>query len=85
MHLRFLDGLQLHSSLLTILGIIILAIIIKKMTELSKMEVFRLVSVLVLTLLITVFWSFFELAGTAITLFAENVNLTFLMRHKQMP
>ena len=62
-----------------ILGIIILAIIIKKMTELSKMEFFRLVSVLVLTLLITVFWSFFELAGTAITLFAErNVNLTFL-------
>ena len=49
------------------------------MTELSKMEIFRLVSVLVLTLLITVFWSFFELAGTAITLFAErNVNLTLL-------
>ena len=43
------------------------------------MEVFRLVSVLILTLLITVFWSFFELAGTAITLFAErNVNLTLL-------
>ena len=43
------------------------------------MENFRLASVLVLTLLITVFWSFFELAGTAITLFAErNVNLTLL-------
>jgi POT family proton-dependent oligopeptide transporter len=49
------------------------------MMELSRMEVFRLLSVLVLTLLITVFWSFFELAGTAITLFAErNVNLTLL-------
>jgi POT family proton-dependent oligopeptide transporter len=49
------------------------------MTELSRMEVFRLLSVLVLTLLITVFWSFFELAGTAITLFAErNVNLTLM-------
>ncbi len=38
-----------------------------------------MVSILVLTLLITVFWSFFELAGTAITLFAErNVNLTLI-------
>ena len=77
--LEVLEGFQLHSSLLTVLGIVILGIIIKKMMELSRMEVFRLVSVLVLTLLITVFWSFFELAGTAITLFAErNVNLTLL-------
>jgi POT family proton-dependent oligopeptide transporter len=77
--LEVLEGLQLHSSILTVLGVIILGIIIKKMMELSRMEVFRLVSVLVLTLLITVFWSFFELAGTAITLFAErNVNLTLL-------
>ena len=58
--LEVLDGLQLHSSLLTILGVIILAIIIKKMTELSKMEVFRLVSVLVLTLLITCFLVIFR-------------------------
>ena len=73
------EGLHLHSFLLSLLGVIILGIIAKKMTELSRMEVFRLVSVLVLTLLITVFWSFFELAGTAITLFAErNVNLTLL-------
>ncbi len=73
------EGMQLHSSLLTLLGLVILGIIAKKMTELSRMEVFRLVSILVLTLLITVFWSFFELAGTAITLFAErNVNLTLM-------
>ena len=77
--MEVLDGMALHSSILSLLGVIILGIIAKKMTELSKMEVFRLVSVLVLTLLITVFWSFFELAGTAITLFAErNVNLTLL-------
>ena len=77
--MEVLEGMALHSSLLSLLGIIILGIIAKKMTELSKMEVFRLISVLVLTLLITVFWSFFELAGTAITLFAErNVNLTLL-------
>mgnify|MGYP001366886427 FL=1 len=77
--MEVLEGMALHSSILSLLGIIILGIIAKKMTELSKMEVFRLISVLVLTLLITVFWSFFELAGTAITLFAErNVNLTLL-------
>ena len=77
--LEVLGGFALHSSLLTVLGVIILGIIVKKMTELSKMEIFRLISVLILTLLITVFWSFFELAGTAITLFAErNVNLTLI-------
>jgi len=77
--MEVLDGMALHSSILTLLGVVILGIITKKMTELSRMEAFRLVSVLVLTLLITVFWSFFELAGTAITLFAErNVNLTLL-------
>jgi len=43
--MEVLDGMQLHSSLLSLLGV----------------------------------WSFFELAGTAITLFAErNVNLTLL-------
>ena len=77
--MEVIEGLQLHSSLLSLLGVVILGILAKKMMELSRMEVFRLLSVLVLTLLITVFWSFFELAGTAITLFAErNVNLTLL-------
>ena len=77
--LEVLEGMHLHSALLSLLGVIILGILGKKMIELSRMEVFRLLSVLVLTLLITVFWSFFELAGTAITLFAErNVNLTLL-------
>ena len=77
--MEVLEGMALHSSILSLLGVVILGIIAKKMTELSRMEVFRLISVLVLTLLITVFWSFFELAGTAITLFAErNVNLTLL-------
>ena len=77
--LEVLEGMHLHSALLSLLGVVILGILGKKMIELSIMEVFRLLSVLVLTLLITVFWSFFELAGTAITLFAErNVNLTLL-------
>ena len=77
--LEVLEGMHLHSALLSLLGVVILGILAKKMIELSRMEVFRLLSVLFLTLLITVFWSFFELAGTAITLFAErNVNLTLL-------
>ena len=71
--------LHLHSSILIALLVIILAIIGKNMISLSKIENLRLVTVLVLTLFITVFWSFFELAGTAITLFAErNVNLVLL-------
>ena len=71
--------LHLHSSILIGLLIIILAIISKNMMDLSRIENFRLITVLVLTLFITVFWSFFELAGTAITLFAErNVNLVLM-------
>ena len=77
--MEVVKGMQLHSALLWVLGVVILGIIVNKMRTLSRMEVFRLVSVLVLTLLITVFWSFFELAGTAITLFAErNVNLSLM-------
>ena len=71
--------LHLHSSILIGLLVIILGIIAKNMMELSRIEIFRLITVLVLTLFITVFWSFFELAGTAITLFAErNVNLVLM-------
>ena len=71
--------LHLHSSILIALLIIILAIIGKNMISLTKIDNLRLLTVLVLTLFITVFWSFFELAGTAITLFAErNVNLVLL-------
>ena len=56
------------------------------MMSLSRIDNLRLVTVLVLTLFITVFWSFFELAGTTITLFLErNVNLVLLNEvHKQM-
>jgi proton-dependent oligopeptide transporter, POT family len=77
--LMMMSSMHLHSALLLVLGFIIIGILVQKMTELSRIEIFRLLSVLVLTLLITVFWSFFELAGTAITLFAErNVNLTLM-------
>tara|TARA_B100000902_G_scaffold395817_1_gene455245 strand:+ start:5186 stop:6823 length:1638 start_codon:yes stop_codon:yes gene_type:complete len=76
---ELIGEMHLHSSILIGLGLVILAIIIKNMINLSKIEVFRLITVLILTLFITVFWSFFELAGTAITLFAErNVNLVIM-------
>ncbi|MAR39396.1 MAG: MFS transporter [Flavobacteriales bacterium] len=77
--LSYFTGVHLHSALLISLAIVILVLIINKMLDLSRIEVFRLITVLVLTLFITVFWSFFELAGTAITLFAErNVNLVLM-------
>ena len=77
--LIYFTDVHLHTALLLSLGIVVLGILIKKMLDLSKMEIFRLITVLVLTLFITVFWSFFELAGTALTLFAErNVNLVLI-------
>ena len=43
----------------------------------------RLLVVCVLTLFVTVFWAFFEQAGSSLTLFAEEqVNLVFLMPHR---
>ena len=76
---ELIGELHLHSSILIALLLIILVIIGKNMISLTKIENLRLLTVLVLTLFITVFWSFFELAGTAITLFAErNVNLVLL-------
>tara|TARA_B100000900_G_scaffold411419_1_gene431076 strand:- start:777 stop:2411 length:1635 start_codon:yes stop_codon:yes gene_type:complete len=76
---ELIGELHLHSSILIALLIIILVIIGKNMISLTRIENLRLLTVLVLTLFITVFWSFFELAGTAITLFAErNVNLVLL-------
>ena len=72
-------GSDLMSVLLfTVLGAILLYlgfIIISS----DKVTGQRLIVVIVLTLFITVFWSFFEQAGSSLTLFAErNVNLTFL-------
>ena len=43
------------------------------MISLSRIGNLRLVTVLILTLFITVFWSFFELNGTAITLFMKEM------------
>ncbi len=62
-----------------LLAIVILYIIFISVFKLSKEEVSKLVVVCVLTLFITVFWSFFEQSGSALTNFAkQNVNLVGL-------
>ncbi|GAA4426954.1 oligopeptide:H+ symporter [Pontibacter saemangeumensis] len=49
------------------------------LVRVDRVERQRLIVVILLTFFITVFWSFFEQAGSSLTLFAErNVNLTFL-------
>jgi POT family proton-dependent oligopeptide transporter len=58
---------------------IIAIILIMNLVKVSKVERERLIVVILLTFFITVFWSFFEQAGSSLTLFAErNVNLTFM-------
>ncbi|MEM0995845.1 MAG: peptide MFS transporter [Bacteroidota bacterium] len=70
---------ELMEALLIAVGIIILGYLIYYMSRSEKVVWQRLFVVLVLTVFITVFWSFFEQAGSSLTLFAErNVNLTFL-------
>ncbi len=77
MHIPGLGELM-EVLLLAILGIILVYLIIF-MSKSEKVVWQRLVVVLLLTTFITVFWSFFEQAGSSLTLFAErNVNLTFL-------
>lgn len=58
---------------------VITIILIYNLVKVDKVERQRLFVVILLTFFITVFWSFFEQAGSSLTLFAErNVNLTFL-------
>ncbi|MFT5055090.1 MAG: POT family proton-dependent oligopeptide transporter, partial [Oceanospirillaceae bacterium] len=72
----FEDMGLLQFLLFTLLALVILYIIFISIFKLSREEVSKLVVVCVLTLFITVFWSFFEQSGSALTNFAEqNVNL----------
>lgn len=72
-------GSDLMSVLLFSVLAIIMAYLIYIIVTSDKVTGQRLIVVIVLTLFITVFWSFFEQAGSSLTLFAErNVNLTFL-------
>ncbi|MCF6359249.1 MAG: oligopeptide:H+ symporter [Cyclobacteriaceae bacterium] len=59
--------------------VVILYVIGKTMMEVSKVERHRLMVIVVLTMLMTLFWGFYELSGSIITLFAlRNVNLVWI-------
>ncbi len=75
--------IKLGASMPDIVGILqliviafVLFVIGKTFIEVSKHEKERLIVIVLLTFFMTVFWSFFELGGSALTLFAErNVHL----------
>lgn len=59
--------------------VVIVYAIGKTMMEVSKIERERLVVIVALTMLMTLFWGFYELAGSTLTLFAlRNVNLVWI-------
>jgi proton-dependent oligopeptide transporter, POT family len=59
--------------------VVILFVIGKTMREASKEERHRLLVIVALTMLMTLFWGFYELAGSTLTLFAlRNVNLVWI-------
>ncbi len=64
--------LDLVGYLQIVLLIGILYVIVKTLASVSKVERERLIVVVILTFLMTIFWSFFELGGSALTLFAER-------------
>lgn len=73
-------GLGLLETLLwVLLSLVVLYVIFLMITKFSKVETHRIIVVMLLTFFITVFWAFFEQAGSSLTLFAdEQVNLVGL-------
>ncbi|EJF08687.1 peptide MFS transporter [Pontibacter sp. BAB1700] len=73
------DGSIMHIVMNYILLPVITLVLIYNLVKVDSVERQRLFVVILLTFFITVFWSFFEQAGSSLTLFAErNVNLTFM-------
>jgi len=77
---KIFEDMGLLQFLLIVLLILVLAyLVFISVFKLSLKEVSKLAMVCVLTFFITVFWSFFEQSGSALTNFAEqNVNLVGL-------
>ncbi len=70
---------QLVDYAFWVILVVILYVIGKTMMEVSKEERHRLMVIVVLTMLMTLFWGFYELSGSIITLFAlRNVNLVWI-------
>lgn len=75
----FMDMGLLSFLLIALLCAVVIYVVVLMATKLSKQETHRLIVVMVLTFFVTVFWAFFEQAGSSLTLFAEeNVNLVGL-------
>lgn len=71
-----IGGFGLMTSILSTLGIIVLIKIAVHMYQESKVDAQRLFVIVILTFISMVFWSFFEQAGTSLTIFADqNVTL----------
>ena len=69
---------QFTGSILYIVATGILGYLIYQMVRCEKVERDRLIVILVLTFFSTLFWAFFEQAGSSLTLFADrNVDRTF--------
>jgi POT family proton-dependent oligopeptide transporter len=63
-----------YFQIILLLGIVF--VIIQTLITVTKVEREQLIVVVILTFFMTIFWSFFELGGSALTLFAErNVSL----------
>lgn len=70
---------QLVNYVFWIILIVILYVIVKTMMEVGKVERERMIVIVFLTMFLTLFWGFYELAGSTLTLFAlRNVNLVWI-------
>ena len=73
-HLKLMEFL-----LWTLLSLVLIYLVYLSATKLNKSDIKKLGAIIVLTFFITIFWSFFEQAGSSLTLFAEkNVDLVLL-------
>ncbi|MFP4289375.1 MAG: peptide MFS transporter [Bacteroidales bacterium] len=70
---------QFAGYLLYVILILVLVIVGKSFVEISRVEREKIIAIFILAFFSTVFWAFFEQAGSTITLFADkNVNLVFM-------
>lgn len=70
---------QLVDYVFWVILVVIIFVIGKTMTEVTKEERERLLVIVAMTMLMTLFWGFYELAGSTLTLFAlRNVNLVWI-------
>lgn len=70
---------QFAGYLLYVILVLVLIIVGKSFVEISRVEREKIIAIFILAFFSTVFWAFFEQAGSTITLFADkNVDLVFM-------